>query len=118
MTDTGMGAKRKIVSLSAPTEQPPAQKSSPGWYKLYNDTDMYVSVYRQEWDQPKSLFILAPGQTSSEYEAGHEIYILWITDVGTESTPITWDSSGGFSCEYVLSGYTQANQVNNVSSFQ
>lgn len=118
MTDTGMGAKRKIVPLSSLTEQPAPQKSSPGWYKLYNDTDVYVSVYRQESDKPKSLFILAPGQTSSEYEAGHEIYILWITNVGTESTPITWDDSGGFSCEYVWNGYTQANQVNNVSSFR
>lgn len=112
-----MGSKQKIVPLSSLTEQPPAQKSSPGWYKLYNDTDVHVSVFRQEWDKPKSLFILAPGQTSSEYEAGHEIYIQWITNVGTESTPISWDGSGDFSCEYVWSGYTQANQVNNVSAF-
>jgi hypothetical protein len=117
MTGTGMDAKRKTVPLSSLTEGAPVERSSPGWYKLYNDTDMYVSVFRQEWDKPKSLFILAPGQTSSEYEAGHEICILWITNVGTESTPITWDSSGGFSCEYVQSGYTQSNQVNNVSSF-
>jgi hypothetical protein len=116
MTETArMVTKRKAVATSPPSPEP-AQRSSPGWYKLHNDSGGHISVYRQEWNNPKELFVLAPGATSAEYEAGHEIYILF-SEAG-EWSPVTWTSSdGSFTITYHVSGYTTSNQVNNVSSF-
>ncbi|MGK8486504.1 hypothetical protein [Nocardia asiatica] len=117
MTETAsMAIKKKTVTVS-PTAPEPAARSSPGWYKLHNDSGGHVSVYRQEWDKPKELFVLAPGATSSEYEAGHEIYILFCES--GEWSPVTWTSSDlSYEITYHVSGYTTSNQVNNVSSFR
>ncbi|MGK8524063.1 hypothetical protein ACRS6B_22060 [Nocardia asteroides] len=116
MTETtGMVTRQKTITASSPAPEP-AERSSPGWYKLHNDSGGHVSVYRQEWDEPKELFVLAPGATSTEYEAGHEIYILF-SESG-EWSPVRWTSSdGSFTITYHVSGYTTSNQVNNVSSF-
>ncbi|MGK8507456.1 hypothetical protein ACRS5S_05155 [Nocardia asiatica] len=117
MTETAsMAIKKKTVTVS-PTVPEPAARSSAGWYKLHNDSGGHVSVYRQEWDKPKELFVLAPGATSSEYEAGHEIYILFCES--GEWSPVTWTSSDlSYEITYHVSGYTTSNQVNNVSSFR
>ncbi|MGY2122431.1 hypothetical protein ACW9HJ_13365 [Nocardia gipuzkoensis] len=88
---------------------------SPGWYKLHNDTNGQVSVFRQEWDVPKQLFDLAPGATSDQYEAGHEIYILF--SGSGESTTVDFDSQDQYNIHYHFSGYTTGNEVNTVSSF-
>ncbi|MBF6338561.1 hypothetical protein IU450_22080 [Nocardia abscessus] len=114
MTGTGMAVKKKTISM-APTERKPVDHSSPGWYKLHNDTNGQVSVFRQEWDVPKQLFDLAPGATSDQYEAGHEIYILF--SGSGESTIVDFDSQDQYNIHYHVSGYTTGNEVNTVSSF-
>ncbi|MEU4341372.1 hypothetical protein AB0H00_08875 [Nocardia sp. NPDC023852] len=118
MTETGMQVKKMTVSSSSISQSSAEQKSSPGWYRLYNDSGQHVSVYRQEWDVPKELFELAPGATSDQYESGHEIYILF--SEGNEAKPIEWTGSGSdlsFTVSYNVTGYTHGNGVNNVSAF-
>ncbi|WP_454196507.1 hypothetical protein [Nocardia sp. Marseille-Q1738] len=116
MTETAeMAMRQRTVSASA-APQKPAERSSPGWYKLYNDTSGHVSVYRQEWDVPKCVFEVAPGATSDQYEAGHEIYILF-SESGA-GTMVSWDGWDSVTIHYHVSGYTSGNQVNNVSAFK
>ncbi|MCC3326112.1 hypothetical protein [Nocardia abscessus] len=114
MIGTGMAVKKKTISMAS-TARKPVDRSSPGWYKLHNDTNGQVSVFRQEWDVPKQLFDLAPGATSDQYEAGHEIYILF--SASGESPIVDFDSQDQYSVYYHVSGYTTGNEVNNVSSF-
>lgn len=90
------------------------ERSSSGSYQLHNDSGSYVTVYRQEWNVFKELFVLAPGATSDQYESGHEIYILY-TGSG-EASPVAWNPDFSFTIRYHVAGYAHAGQVN-VSSF-
>jgi hypothetical protein len=115
MTETtNVAVKQKTVSLSS-TTAPAEQRSSSGDYQLYNDTASHVAVYRQEWDVPKSVFVLAPGATSDPYSGGHEIYIRFVESGA--STPLTWDGWDSITVWYNTSGYPGHGGVNNVTDF-
>lgn len=109
-----MTVKQKTVSLSS-TTAPPKERSSSGDYQLYNNTDSHVAVFRQEWDVPKSVFVLAPGATSDSYSGGHEIYILFVESGA--STPVVWDGFDKVTNRYNTSGYPGHGGVNNVTDF-
>ena len=113
MTETtNTTVKQKTVSPSSATART-EERSSSDSYQLHNDTGSHVSVYAQEWDVPKGVFILAPGATSDSYPAGHDIYILYVESGA--STQLTWNGWDSLTVSYHQAGYTSGG-VNNVSS--
>ncbi|MGO4617279.1 hypothetical protein AB4305_22835 [Nocardia sp. 2YAB30] len=115
MTETGFAIKKITPQPSVP--EAPAEKAAPGYYQLYNDTGRQVSVFLQEYWNPKAVFDLAPGATSDQFEGGHEMYFL-LSDSG-QSKILEWDTSDAsqWTCRYHFSGWPHQD-VNNVSSFQ
>ncbi|WP_157172496.1 hypothetical protein [Nocardia pneumoniae] len=116
MTRTNMELKQKTVSLPStpPSPEEPAERG--GNYQLFNDTGMHVSVYRQERDVPKELFVLEPGHHSNWYQGGHEIFIMYVEH--DQQSPVTWHGSGlTFQIAYHTHGYPPQNTTTNISYF-
>ncbi|MGK8503652.1 hypothetical protein [Nocardia asiatica] len=91
-----------------------AERTSVGWYKLYNDLDVPVEVVRAAGPSGTRLGVVsvAPGATSEQFDDGSTIY-CWL---GTITRQI-FDCSNG-EVWYHFSGNLRGNQVNNLSWFQ